>query len=85
MRQNVKAAMHLLMNTMDWAGMVLKSFTLKVGVSSVQTAMIIQALHRCTNKYDANLEVNAYGMEPVAKRARKKKERKKRPQEKLRL
>ena len=51
--------------------MVLKSCKLKVGVSSVQTAMIMQALHRCTKKYDAKLEVNAYDMEPVAKRARK--------------
>ena len=42
-----------------------------MGVPSVQTAVIMQALHRCTKKYDANLEVNAYGMEPVAKRARK--------------
>jgi hypothetical protein len=68
--QNVKAAMQLPMNTMEWAGMVLKSCKLKVGVSSVQTAMIMQALHRCTKKYDANLEANAYDMEPVAKRAR---------------
>ena len=33
--------------------------------------MIMQALQRCTNKYDADLEVNAYDMEPVTKRARK--------------
>jgi hypothetical protein len=51
--------------------MVLKSCKLKVGVSYVQTAMIMQALHRCTKTYDANLEVHAYDMEPVAKRARK--------------
>ena len=51
--------------------MVLNSCKFRVGVSSVQTAMIMQALHRCTMKYDANLEVNAYDMEPVAKRARK--------------
>ena len=70
-RQNVKAAMQLPMNTMEWAGMVLKSCKLKLGVSSVQTAMIMQALQRCTKKYDAHLEVNAYDMEPVTKRARK--------------
>ena len=33
--------------------------------------MILQALERCTRKYDAHLEVHAYEMEPVAKRARK--------------
>ena len=70
-RHNVKAAMHLPMNTMEWAGMVLNSCKLKVCVSYVQTAMIMQAPHRCTKKYDANLEVNAYDMEPVAKRAGK--------------
>jgi hypothetical protein len=52
--------------------MVLKSCKLKVGVSYVQTAMNMQALHRCTKTYDANLEANAYDMEPVAKRARKR-------------
>ena len=62
--------MRLPMNTMEWVGMVFNSCKLKVGASSVQTAMIIQALHRCTKKYDANLEANAYDMEPVAKRAR---------------
>ncbi len=49
--------------------MVLKSCKLKVGVSSVQTAMIMQALHCCTKKYDDILEVIAYGVEPGAKRA----------------
>jgi hypothetical protein len=70
-RQNVKAAMQLPMNTMEWAGMVLKSCKLRLGVSPVQTTMIMQALERCTKKYDADLEVHAYDMEPVAKRARK--------------
>ena len=34
-RQNVKAAMQLPMNTMEWAGMVLQSCKLRLGVSSV--------------------------------------------------
>ena len=41
-RQNVKAAMQFHMDTMEWAGMVLNSCKLKVGVSSVQTAMSMQ-------------------------------------------
>ena len=57
-RQNVKAAMHLPMNTMEGAGMVLKSCKLKVGVSCVQTAMIMQGLHHCTKQY-AHLKMNA--------------------------
>ena len=59
-RHNVKAAMELPMNTMEWAGMVLKRCKLKVGVPYAQTAMIMQALHSCKKKYDAKLEVNAY-------------------------
>ena len=51
--------------------MVLKSCKLSMGVPDTQTDMITQALRRCTKKYDAILEVNAYGIEPVAKRARK--------------
>ena len=31
----------------------------------------MHTLHSCTKKYDASLEVNAYDMEPVAKRPRK--------------
>ena len=70
-RQNVKAAMQLPMNAMEWAGMVLRSCKLKLGLSAEQTHMILACLERCTAKYDAHLEVNAYDVEPVAKRARK--------------
>ena len=70
-RQNVKAAMTLPMNAMEWAGMVLRSCRLALGVSAEQTNMIIQCMLRCTAKYDASLEVNAYDVEPVAKRARR--------------
>ena len=54
-QQNVKTAVQFPTHTMEWAGMVLKSCKLKVGVSYVQTAMNMQALHRCTKTYDANL------------------------------
>ena len=70
-RQNVKAAMQLPMNAMEWAGMVLRSCKLTVGTSVEQTQRILQCLARCTAKYDASLEVNAYEVEPVAKRARR--------------
>ncbi len=70
-RQNVKAAMQLPMNAMEWAGMILRSCRLALGVSAEQTEMILQCLARCTAKYDAHLEVNAYEVEPVAKRARR--------------
>ena len=70
-RQNVKASMTLPMNTMEWANMVLQVCKLKLGVSTQQTNMILQCLQRCTQKYDASPEVNAYDVEPVAKRARR--------------
>ena len=70
-RQNVKAAMQLPMHTMEWAGMVLKSCQLRLGAVYAQTAMIMQALQRCTKKDNAHWEVNASDMEPVTKRARK--------------
>ena len=55
-RQNVKAAMQLPMNTMEWAGMVLRSCKLALGVSAEQTHLIIQCMHRCMAKYDASTE-----------------------------
>ena len=70
-RQNVKAAMQLPMNCMEWAGMVLRMCKLPLGISSEHTKRILLALHQCTAKYDAHLEVEAYDVEPVAKRARK--------------
>ena len=42
-----------------------------VGSSADHTARILQCLARITSKYDASLEVNAYDVEPVAKRARR--------------
>ena len=70
-RQNVKAAMQLPMNAMEWAGMVLTSCKLTLGTSVEQTQQILLCLARCTAKYDASLEVNTYDVQPVAKRARK--------------
>ena len=70
-RQNVKSAMTLPMNAMEWAGMVLKVCRLPLGVSTEQTNRILQCLYRCTTIYDAHVEVNAYDVEPVAKRARR--------------
>ena len=71
-RQNVKAAMQLPMNAMEWAGMVLRSCGLQnVGTTAEQTQRILLCLARCTAKYDASLEVNAYEVEPVAKRPRR--------------
>ena len=42
-----------------------------MGKSAEQTHRILQTLARITAKYDASLEVNAYEVEPVAKRARR--------------
>ena len=53
-RQNVKLVMQLPMHTMEWVGMVLKSCKLRLGVSSAQTVMIMQALQRGAKKYVAH-------------------------------
>ena len=70
-RQNVKSHMQLPMNCMEWANMVLKMCRLKLGISKEQTMMILQTLNRCTEKYDQHVEIEAYELEPLAKRARK--------------
>ena len=51
--------------------MVLRSCRLEFGVPTEQTHIIMQCLQRCTIKCDAHLEVNAYDVEPIAKRARR--------------
>ena len=70
-RQNVKATYALPMNTLEWAGMVLRTCGLKLGMSGVHTQTILACMQRCTAKYGAYVEVDAYDMQPVAKRARK--------------
>ena len=70
-RQNMKAQMTLPLNTLEWAGMVLRTCNLNVGVSAASTQAILACLDRCKSKYDSHIEVHAYDMEPVAKRARK--------------
>ena len=70
-RQNVKAAMTLPMNVMEWASM---TFRLCMhnweGGRQSRHCLILACLSRVTQKYDASVEVNTYDVEPVAKRAR---------------
>ena len=72
-RQNVKATMTLPMNSVEWAGLILRSAGLHLNRQQAQQAKaIIQCLNSCTSKYNANLETEAYdGVEPAAKRARR--------------
>ena len=70
-RQNVKATYALPMNTLEWAGMILRTCGLKLGMSGVHTQTILACMQRCAAKYDSSVEVDAYDMQPVAKRARK--------------
>ena len=59
------------MNTLEWAGMILRSCNLKVGMVGVQSQSILACMQRCLAEYDSSIEVDAYDMQPVAKRARK--------------
>jgi hypothetical protein len=70
-RQNVKGTYALPMHTLEWAGMILRTCGLKLGMSGVHTQTILACTQRCTAKYDSSVEVDAYDMQPVAKRARK--------------
>ena len=70
-RQNVKATYALPMNTLEWAGMILRTCGLALGMSGVHTQTILACMQRCTAKYDSYVEVDAYVMQPVAKRAAK--------------
>ncbi len=68
---NVKATITLPMNTVDWVGVVLRCSGLTLGGGSVNKQNILACLNRCRCKYDEHVEVKAYDLEPVAKRARK--------------
>ena len=70
-RQNVKAQFTLPMNTLEWAGMILRTAGLKLGSTGLQAQSILLCMQRCTSKYDKHIEVDAYEVQPVAKRARK--------------
>jgi hypothetical protein len=78
-RHNVKATYALPMNTLEWAGMILRTCGLKLGMSGVHTQTILACMQRCTAKYDSSVEVDAYDMQPVAKRARKGRKKRVRP------
>ena len=69
-RQNVKATMSLPLNTLEWAVLVLKCSGHVLG-SSLERKNILECLGRCTGKYDDQVDVKAYDMEPLAKRQRK--------------
>ena len=70
-RQNVKATMALPMNTVEWAGLVLRCSGFQLGASLQNTGEILKCLERCTQKFDEHIDVKAFDMEPVAKRSRK--------------
>ena len=70
-RQNVKATYALPMNTLEWVGMILRTCGLKLGQAGVSGQAILECMQRCTTKYDSSVEVDAYDMQPVAKRPRR--------------
>ena len=70
-RQNAKATYCLPMNTLDWVGMILKTRGLKLGQSGINRQAILACMMRCTTKYHSSVEVDAYDMQPMAKRPRR--------------
>ena len=74
-RQNVKATYALPMNTLEWAGMILRTCGLRLGQAGIDGQAILGCLQRCTTKYDSSVEVDAYDMRPPAKRPRRGRKR----------
>lgn len=70
-RQHVKATYALPMNTLEWVGMILRTCGLKLGQGGINRQAIIECMKRCTNKYHASAEVDAFDMQPLAKRPAK--------------
>ena len=70
-RQNVKATYALPMNTLEWAGMVLRTCGLRLGQAEIGGQAILDCMQLCTTKYDSSVEVDAYDMRPPAKRPRR--------------
>ncbi len=70
-RQNVKATMALPMNPVEWTSMILRTCNRTFGQPSMNKAEILACMRRCMTKYDSALEVDAFDIQPVAKRARK--------------
>ena len=70
-RQNVKATYTLPMNTLERAGMILRTCGLKKGQAGVNGQAILACMQRCATKYDSLDEVDAYVMQPLAKRSRR--------------
>ena len=74
-RQNVKATYALPMHTLEWAGMLLRTRGLTLGQAGVNGRAILACMQRCTTKYDSSVEVDAYDMQPMAKRPRRGRKR----------
>ena len=51
--------------------MILRYCILPVGLVGVQSQSILACMQLCLTKYDSSIDVDAYDMQPVAKRARK--------------
>ena len=53
--------------TLEWSGLAFKFFWLRFGGSNSHTVDILVGLTRRATRYDHNVDIEAYDMEPVAK------------------
>ena len=59
-----KGKSEALLNTLEWAGLILKCSGHVLG-SSFERKNILECMGRCTGKYDDQVDVKAYDMEPL--------------------
>ena len=69
-RQDIRATMTQPLHALDWVGIALGRCKLRLGVSGQTTAQILATLERVTKLYADDAEIQAFDLQPVAKRAR---------------
>ena len=70
-RQDIRATMTQPLHALDWVGIALGGCKLRLGVSGQTTAQILATLERVTKLYADDAEIQAFDLQPVAKRARR--------------
>ena len=70
-RQDIRATMAQPLHALDWVGIALSRCKLRLGVSGQTTTQITATLERVTKLYENDDEIQAFDLQPVAKRARR--------------
>ena len=69
-RQDIRATMTQPLHALDWVGIALSRCKLRLGISGQTTAQILATLERVTQLYEDGVDIQAFELQPVAKRAR---------------